>query len=79
MLQIWEYETPTGTQRGIFAGFSDFGGNDVPYRFHRLDASGRKIEYLNGGVHLDVVQGSLLKSARRIGTMNAGEAYHDAD
>ena len=78
MLQIWEYETYTGKQRGIFAGFSDFGGTDVPYRFHRLDENGLKIESPNGGVHLDVVQGSLLKSAKRIGAVNPGEAFHDA-
>lgn len=75
MLQIWEYETANGTQRGIFAGFSDFGGTDVPYRFHRLDENGMKIEYSNGGVHLDVVQGSRLKTAKRIGAVNKGEAF----
>lgn len=70
MWQVWEYETPTGeVVRGIPAGTSDFGGTDVSQRFHRIGPDGRRVEYANGGVCLDIVSGSKLRAARRIGAM----------
>lgn len=79
MLQVWEYETATGvTVRGAMAGHSDFGGADISYRFHRLDDSGRVIETQNGGHLLDIVSGSRLKAANRIGAMPFGGAFERA-
>lgn len=68
VLNVWEYETATGeTVQGAMQGYSDRGGTDVSYRFHRLGADGRPITYANGGKLLDVVSGERLKAARRIG------------
>lgn len=76
MLQIWTYQDAMGVQRfGAMTGFSDFGGTDVPYRFHRLGNDGRVIEYPNGGHMLDVVSGSRLKAARRVGAIAPGDAF----
>lgn len=66
-MTMWEYKDAVGvTRRGIFLGYSDFGGTDVSYRFHRLDENEQPIRYDNGGIHLDVVSGSRLKEAKRI-------------
>lgn len=76
MLQIWTYQDAMGVQRfGAMVGFSDFGGTDVPYRFHRLGDDGHVIEYPNGGHMLDVVSGGRLKAARRVGAIAPGEAF----
>lgn len=76
MKQIWTYQDAMGVQRfGAMAGFSDFGGTDVTYRFHRLDDSGRVIEYDNGGRCLDCVSGSRLKAAKRVGAVKPGGAF----
>ncbi len=67
-INVWEYEVAGGcTVQGAMQGFSDFGGTDVSYRFHRLGDDGRPITYDNGGKLLDVVSGYRLKAARRIG------------
>lgn len=67
MLQIWEYPDATDvTRRGIMLGFSDCGGTDVTYKFHRLDDCGEPITYDNGGRCVDMVSGSRLKLARNI-------------
>jgi hypothetical protein len=62
MLQIWEYETPTGTYKGVFANAVEFTGTDLSYSFYRLDENGKR------GPVLDVVRGERLKAARRIGS-----------
>lgn len=67
-LNVWEYEAEGGvTVRGTMLGFSDHGGTDVSYRFHRLDDTGKPITFDNGGIRLDIVSGARLKAARRIG------------
>jgi len=67
-LNVWQYEDGTGVQRnGAMLGFSDFGGSDITYRYHRLDESGNPIIYANGGIALDLVSGYRLKAAKRIG------------
>lgn len=67
MRQIWQYQTQTGqTVRGAMRGFSDFGGTDLNYRFHRLDDAGNPVVYENGGILLDVVSGARLKAARNV-------------
>lgn len=66
-LNVWEYEVHGVTYRGAMLGFSDHGGTDVSYRFHRLDNDGRPITYSNGGILLDILSGAPLKAARRIG------------
>jgi hypothetical protein len=67
-LNVWEYEITGGaTVRGAMLGFSDRGGTDVSYRFHRLDDDGRPICFDNGGIRMDVLSGAPLKAARRIG------------
>ena len=79
MLQVWEYETTGGaTVRGAMAGFSDFGGSDVVYRFHRLDDSGRVMTFPGDGRMIDSLGGSRLKAARRIGAMEPGGAFLSA-
>lgn len=79
MIHIWEYQDCTGkTCRGAMRGFSDFGGSDVTYRFHRLDAAGRPIRHANGGICLDLVSGFRLKAAKKIGTMTLAE-YEGAE
>lgn len=76
MLQIWTYQDAMGVQRfGAMIGFSDFGGTDVPYRFHRLGNDGRVIEFPNGGRMLDVVSGARLQAARRVGAIAPGDAF----
>ena len=65
---VWEYQDAIGvTRRGAMLGFSDHGGTDVTYRFHRLDESGEPIRYDNGGFMMDSVSGYKLKAAKRIG------------
>lgn len=66
-LNIWEYEVSGVTYRGAMLGFSDRGGTDVSYRFHRLDDEDRPICYSNGGILMDILSGASLKAARRIG------------
>jgi hypothetical protein len=58
----WRYTDAAGVDRtGAMEGFSDFGGTDVTYRF-RQD---------NGA--LDLVSGSRLKAARRLGNFGSAE------
>lgn len=74
MLHIWEYQDATGkTRRGVMRGFSEFGGTDVTYRFHRLDDDWRPIRHANGGACMDLVSGFRLKAAKKIGTMTLTE------
>ncbi len=66
---VWEYKDATGVKhRGVMMGFSDFGGTDVTYRFHRLDENNTPIVFENGGISLDLVSGARLKEARRLWT-----------
>lgn len=67
LLNVWEYEIYGVTYRGAMLGFSDRGGTDVSYRFHRLGDDGRPIIFDNGGIRLDILSGAPLKAARRIG------------
>ena len=73
MRQVWEYTTATGaTARGIFLRYSDRGGTDVTYWFHRLADDGvTPITYDNGGTLIDGVSGARLKAARRVGALPA--------
>ena len=65
---VWEYQDAIGiVRRGAMLGFSDHGGTDVTYRFHRLDESGEPIRFDNGGFQMDCVSGAKLKAAKRIG------------
>ncbi len=74
MIHIWQYQDATGcTRKGAMRGFSDHGGTDVSYRFHRLGDDGTPIRYDNGGICLDVVSGKRLKSATRISGMTMAE------
>lgn len=67
---IWEYEDATGvTRRGVFHNFTDYGGTDVSYHFHRLDDDGNIIKFENGGRRLDIVTGERLKQARIVGQL----------
>ena len=75
MRQVWKYETSNGWQYGLFQGYSDHGGTDITYRFHRLGADGLPICFDNGGIRLDCVSGSRLKAAERVGATKEGEAY----
>jgi hypothetical protein len=76
MLQVWAYPASNGcVYHGIFTGFSDFGGTDVSYRFHRLGDNGLPITFDNGGIRLDIVSGSSLKRANRIGAVKQGEPF----
>jgi hypothetical protein len=69
MLQVWCYTgSDGGAHYGVFQGFSNQGGTDVTYRFHRLGKDGLPITFDNGGMRLDCVSGSSLKAARRVGT-----------
>ena len=71
MLHIWEYRDATGvTRRGVMRGFTDLGGADVTYRFHRLDDSGVPIRHDSGGRTVDLVSGPALKAAGRVGGMS---------
>jgi hypothetical protein len=75
MLHVWEYQDAAGvTRRGVMRGFTDRGGTDVTYRFHRLDDSGVPIRRPNGGRTVDFVGGPALKMAKRVGGMTP-EAY----
>jgi hypothetical protein len=76
MRQVWEYETDTGsTARGVFLRYSDRGGTDVTYWFHRLaDDGATPITHDNGGATVDLVAGARLKAARRIGALPAPAA-----
>jgi hypothetical protein len=72
MRQVWEYKTAAGVLvRGIWLGYSDRGGTDITYRFHRLDQNNKPITHDNGGIELDLVSGSRLLQAKRIGTLPA--------
>jgi len=75
MNQVWRYDTSTGEHHGIFLRFSDFGGNDVTYTFHRLGSDGMPIVHDNGGRTVDCVGGSMLKKARRVGAVNPGSPW----
>lgn len=74
MLHIWQYRDATGiTRKGVMCGYSDRGGSDISYRFHRLSDDGTPIRYLNGGIQCDIVSGPALKAAQRIGGMSPAE------
>lgn len=76
MLQIWSYIDATGATRlGAMRGYSDFGGSDITYRFHRLGGDGLPITHDNGGICLDLVSGFRLKAAKRIGAVPPGEPF----
>ena len=81
MLHIWEYQDATGvTRQGVMRGYSDFGGTDVTYKFHRLNNEGKPIRYDNGGRDVDLVSGYKLKQAKRIGGMTLAEyGYRKGD
>lgn len=81
MLHVWEYKDCTGVvRRGVMRGFTDRGGTDVTYRFHRLDDSGVPIRHDNGGRTVDRVNGPALKSARRVAGMTLEEyGYQPGD
>ena len=69
-INVWQYEDATGvTRKGAMIKFSDFGGTDVTYWFHRLDEEGKPIVHDNGGITLDLVSGARLKAATRIGNV----------
>lgn len=71
---VWEYQDATGTTRkGVSYGFSDHGGTDVTYRFHRLSDDGKPIRFENGGKLIDCVSGARLKSARRVGSISPAD------
>ena len=73
MRQVWEYEIAGGVKaRGIFMRFSDRGGTDVTYWFHRLGEDGvTPIVGSNGGSTIDSVSGARLKEARCVGALPA--------
>jgi len=75
MRQVWEYETYDGKHIGLFNNFYDHGGTDVTYQFHRLGADGMPIVYDNGGIRVDMVSGSRLKAAKRIGAVESGKPF----
>ena len=76
MRQVWRYMASRGTvEYGLFMGFSDFGGTDVIYRFHRLGNDGLPIRYPGGGIALDCVRGSNLKAAQRVGATPDGQPW----
>jgi hypothetical protein len=81
MLHIWEYTDATGAPRqGVMRGFTDRGGSDVTYKFHRLDNAGKPLRYDNGGRAVDLVNGPALKAARRVGGMSVEEyGYRPGD
>lgn len=70
MRQVWEYMASNNTtQRGLFVKFSDLGGTDITYYFHRLGDDGLVIKYQRDGRHLDCVNGARLKLAHRVGAV----------
>jgi len=75
MRQVWKYETSQGWFYGLFKNFSDRGGTDVTYFFHRLGPDGLPIVFENGGIRLDCVSGSRLKAAERVGAVKEGEPF----
>ena len=81
MMHVWEYQDATGvTRRGVMRGFTDYGGTDVTYRFHRLDNSGAPIRHDNGGRTVDLVSGPALKAAKRVGGMSPADyGYRPGD
>jgi hypothetical protein len=75
-MNVWCYTASNGcTYYGIFKSFYDRGGTDVSYHFHRLGDDGLPIVFDNGGIRLDIVSGSSLKNAKRVGTVKQGEAF----
>lgn len=76
MFQVWRYLDATSVWRyGIMLGFTDFGGTDVTYKFHRLGDDGLPIVFDNGGRLVDFASGERLKQANRVGAVKAGAAY----
>jgi hypothetical protein len=74
MMHIWEYQCAASVvRRGVMLGFSDRGGTDVTYKFHRLDNAGRPIRYPNGGIMADMVSGPRLKLAKHMDTMTLAD------
>jgi hypothetical protein len=47
----------------------------VSYHLHRLDDDGLPIKFDNGGVRLDIVSGSSLKRAKRVGAVEPGQPF----
>lgn len=69
---VWTYADATGVQReGAMVHVTDRGGTDITYWFHRMGEDGKPIAFPNGGIQLDLVSGSALKAARRIGNRQA--------
>lgn len=67
MRQVWKYRDAMDVEReGIFLRFTDRGGTDVSYYFHRLGADGQPTTYPGGGYDLDIVSGARLKLATRV-------------
>jgi hypothetical protein len=63
-MTVWTYKDSAGVERrGRFIKSSDLGGSDVTYIFHRLDESGRPLEFPGGGRRVDCVSGQRLKEA----------------
>lgn len=81
MMHIWEYRDDTGvTRRGVMRGYTDRGGTDITYRFHRLDGAGVPIRHPNGGRTVDLISGPALKTARRVGGMSPDDyGYQPGD
>ena len=76
MLQVWSYMASDGAAYyGVMVGFSDFGGTDVTYRFHRFGDDGLPITFSNGGIRLDCVGGYNLKNAQRVGATHKGAPW----
>jgi hypothetical protein len=74
--QVWAYQASDGvTYHGIMTGFTDRGGTDVTYRFHRLGPDGLPIVFDNGGIRLDLISGYALKQAKRIGATPDGQPF----
>jgi hypothetical protein len=69
-INVWQYKDATGVERkGAMLRYSDFGGTDVTYWFHRLNENGVPIVHENGGITMDGVSGARLKEAKRIGNV----------
>ncbi len=76
MFQVWRYLDATSVWRyGIMLGFTDYGGTDVTYKFHRIGDDGMPIVFDNGGRLVDFASGERLKQSNRVGAVRAGEAY----
>jgi len=73
-INVWQYKDATSViRKGAMLKFSDRGGTDVTYWFHRLGEDGKPIVHDNGGITLDLVSGPRLKAATRIGNVQIGD------